>query len=232
LVDKFLGTRTLLSVTSSTTVAFTITDNPASAATDRFTVVFGSFGSPSGVDAITIKASQQNGGVQVDWTSKTETDMVKYEVEKSTYGTSFSKVNTTTALGNSTTPVNYNWFDTNPTMGNNFYRIKGIDKAGNVRYSDMIKVLFGKGEPGIVVHPNPLAGKTFQVDMNNLAKGTYLLNLYNTMGQKLYSEKIQHDGGQAATKTIDLNSDFDQGLYQIQLIGDNGYKTTQSIIKN
>jgi hypothetical protein len=232
LVDKFLGTRTLLSVTSSTTVAFTITDNPASAATDRFTVVFGSFGSPSGVDAITIKASQQNGGVQVDWTSKTETDMLTYEVEKSSYGTSFTKANSTTALGNSTTPVNYNWFDTNPIMGNNFYRIKGIDKAGNVRYSDMVKVLFGKGEPGIVVYPNPLQGKVFQVDMNNLAKGTYLLNLYNTMGQKVYSEKIQHDGAQAATKTIDVNMDLEQGAYQLQLIGDNGFKTTKSIIKN
>jgi hypothetical protein len=232
LVDKFLGTRTLLSVTSSTTVGFTITDDPASAVADRFTVVFGAFGSPSGVDAITIKAFQQNGGVQVDWTSKTETDMVKYEVEKSAYGTSFSKVNSTTALGNSTTPVNYNWFDTNPVMGNNFYRIKGIDKVGNVRYSDMVKVLFGKGEPGIVVYPNPLQGKVFQVDMNNLAKGTYLLNLYNTMGQKLYSEKIQHDGAQAATKTIDLNMDVEQGFYQLQLIGDNGYKTTKSIIKN
>jgi hypothetical protein len=232
LVDKFLGIRTLLSVTSSTTVAFTITDNPASAATDRFTVVFGSFGSPSGVDAITIKASRQNGGVQVDWTSKTETDMVKYEVEKSAYGTSFSKANTTTALGNSTTPVNYNWFDTNPTMGNNFYRIKGIDKAGNVRYSDMVKVLFGKGEPGIVVYPNPMTGKVFQVDMNNLAKGAHQLNLYNSMGQQVYSQKIQHDGSQAATQTIDLNMDVEQGVYQLQLIGDNGFKTTKSIIKN
>ena len=195
-------------------------------------MVFGAFGSPQGVDAITIKASQQNGGVQVDWTSKTETDMVRYEVEKQTYGTPYSKVNTTNALGNSTSPVNYNWFDANPAMGYNFYRVKGIDKAGNVRYSDMVKILFGKGEPGIVVYPNPVEGDVFKVDLNNLAKGTYLIDLYNTSGQKVYTGQIQHDGSILVTKVINLNSDVSKGVYQLQISSDNGFRTTQKIIKN
>ena|GEM_PF-951585 len=231
LVDNYLGTRTLLSVTAPTTVAFTITADAASKATDRFKVVFGAFGSAQGVDAITIKASQQNGGVQVDWTSKTETDMLRYEVEKSTYGTTFAKTNSTTALGNSTSPVNYNWFDVKPNMGTNFYRVKGIDKAGNVRYSDIVRVLFGKGEPHIVVYPSPMEGNTFKVDMYNLAKGNFQLNLYNAMGQKVYTEQWQHDGSQA-TKIIQIKGEIGKGAYQLQLSGDNGFKTSQIIIKN
>lgn len=230
LVDNFLGTRTLLSVVNPTVVSFNITDDPASKATDRFKVVFGEFGNPTGVDVITIKASQQNNGVQVDWTSKTETDMLRYEVEKSTYGTTFAKVNSTAAIGNSTTPVDYNWFDTNPNMGTNFYRIKGIDKAGNTRYSEIVRVLFGKGEPSIVVYPNPLQGTTFKIDMYNLVKGTYVLNLYNSMGQLVYTEQLQHDGSQA-TKTINLKGDIGKGSFQLQLSGD-GFKTTKQIIKN
>jgi hypothetical protein len=231
LVDNYLGTRTLLSVTDPTVVSFTITDDAASKATDRFKVVFGAFGSPTGVDAITIKASQQNGGVQVDWASATETDMASYEVEKSTYGTTFTKVNSTRALGNSTNPVNYNWFDTNPNMGTNFYRVKGIDKAGNIRYSDMVRVLFGKGEPAIVVYPNPLQGNTFKMDMYNLTKGSYLLSVYNNMGQLVYTEQLQHDGSQA-TKTITMKGEVGKGVYQLQLSSDTGFKTTQRIIKN
>jgi hypothetical protein len=237
LIDNYLGTRTLLSVTAPTVVSFTITDDPASKATDRFKVVFGSFGSPQGVDAITIKASQTagsgglNGGVQVDWTSKTETDMARYEVEKSTYGTTFVKANSTSALGNSTLPVNYNWLDTNPNMGTNFYRIKGIDKAGNVRYSDMVRVLFGKGEPAIVVYPNPVEGRTFKIDMYNLVKGTYVLNLYSNDGRLVHTEQLQHDGSQA-TRTINLKTDIAQGAYQLQLMSDNGFKTSKILIKN
>jgi hypothetical protein len=231
LIDNYLGTRTLLSVVNPTVVSFTVNADAASKATDRFKVVFGAFGGVQGVDAITIKASQLNNGVQVDWTAKTETDMVKYEVEKSTYGTSFTKASTTTALGNSTAPVNYNWFDTNPNMGSNFYRVKGTDKAGNVRYSDAVRVLFGKGEPAIVVYPNPLQGNTFKIDMYNLAKGMYVLNLYSNTGQLVYSEQLQHDGSQA-TKTINLKGDIGKGMYQLQLNNSAGFKTTKTIIKN
>lgn len=231
LIDNYLGTRTLLSVTDPTVVAFKVTADAASKATDRFKVVFGAFGGPQGIDAITIKASQQNDGVQVDWASKTETDMLKYEVEKSTYGTTFVKANSTPALGNSTLPVNYNWFDANPNMGTNFYRVKGIDKAGNVRYSEVVRVMFGKGDPRIVVYPNPMEGNTFKVDMYNLVKGIYLLNLYNSMGQLVYTEQLQHDGSQA-TRTITVKGEIGRGAYQLQLSNSNGFKTTHTLIKN
>jgi len=230
LIDKFLNTRTLLSVVDTVRVNFTVTTDAASKAADRFMVVFGTQ-RPLAVDAITIKANQKNNGVQVEWVSKTETDMVSYEVERSVFGTNFVKVNTTAAIGNSSTPVGYNWFDANPNMGSNFYRVKAIDKAGNTKYSDIVRVVFGKGEPGIVVYPNPVEGRTFKMDMNNLAKGTYLLNLYNNMGQLVYTEQLQHDGSQA-TKTINLKSDITKGAYQLQLASDNGFKTTQIIIKN
>lgn len=230
LIDNYLNTRTLLSVTSPTVVAFTVTADAASAATDRFKVVFGSFGGPLAIDALSITASPKNNGVQVDWTSKSETDMLSYEVERSVYGTGFTKVNTTVALGNSQVPVNYTWFDPNPAAGSNFYRVKATDKAGNTRYSDIVKVIFGKGEPGIVVYPNPVEGKTFKMDMNNMAKGTYQLKLYSNTGQLVYSSQIQHDGN-PATRNIDLKMEIAQGAYQLQLSNDTGFKTTQLIIK-
>jgi Secretion system C-terminal sorting domain len=231
LVDKFLGTRTLLSVADPITVSFTVTADAASAAADRFMVVFGSFSSPPAIDAITIKASQKNNGVLVEWTSETETGMLRYEVERSVFGTGFAKVNTAAAAGNSSTPVSYNWFDANPINGTGFYRVKAIDRPGNIKYSDIVKLTFGKGEPGIVVYPNPMEGRAFKIDMNNLVKGNYVLNLYNSMGQLVYTEQLQHDGSQA-TKTINLNWDMGKGAYQLQLGNSNGFKTTQTLIKN
>jgi hypothetical protein len=140
-------------------------------------------------------------------------------------------MNTTPALGNSTTPVNYNWFDANPIMGSNFYRVKAMDKAGNIKYSDIVKVTFGKGEPSIVVYPNPVAGKTFRLDLNNLVKGMYVLNLYSNDGRLVHTEQWQHDGTQA-TRTISLKGDIAHGSYQLQLSNTGGFKTTQILIKN
>jgi Peptidase family M1 domain/Secretion system C-terminal sorting domain len=231
LVDNFLNTRTLLSVTAPTVVAFTVTADPASAANNRFTVVFGAFGGPLVVDAISIQAGQKNNGVQVDWVSTNEINMDVYEVERSAYGTGFTKINTTAALGNSSSPVTYTWFDANPNSGTNFYRIKAIDKAGNIKYSDIAKVIVGKGEPGIVAYPNPMEGNSFKIDLNNMEKGTYLLNLYNYTGQLVYTTTVQHDGN-PATKTVELKGEVSKGAYQLQLSNDNGFKTTQLIIKN
>jgi hypothetical protein len=67
--------------------------------------------------------------------------------------------------------------------------------------------------------------------MYNLVKGTYVLKLYNNMGQLVYTDQLQHDGSQA-TKIIYLNKDIDKGAYQLQLSNASGYKTTKSIIKN
>ena len=83
-----------------------------------------------------------------------------------------------------------------------------------------------------MVYPNPVAGNVFKVDLNNLAKGTYLVDLYNTSGQKVYTGQIQHDGSTLVTKVINLNSDVSKGVYQLQLSSDNGFRTTQKIIKN
>ncbi|HMK27570.1 MAG TPA: hypothetical protein VK483_16170, partial [Chitinophagaceae bacterium] len=113
LIDNFLGTRTVLSVTAATVVAFTVTSDPASSASDRFMVVFGTQ-APLAVDLITIRANKVNNGVQVDWTSRTERDMDHYEVERSANGGNFSRLNTTAAIGNSSGPVNYSWLDANP----------------------------------------------------------------------------------------------------------------------
>lgn len=209
-MDGFLNTRTLLSVTAPSVVPFIVTADPASKASDRFKVVFGAFGGLA-VDAITIKARQQNNGVQVDWTSKTEIDMASYEVEKSTNGTYFAKVKTTPAIGNSTTPVSYNWFDANLSMGSNFYRVIGIDKAANTRYSEIVKVMFGKREPAIVVYPNPVKNRTIFVQLNDMQIGNYQLWLISTAGQVVYTQSLKHTGGNA-NQTITLGSELANGF--------------------
>jgi hypothetical protein len=230
LIDNFTGSRTVLSVTASTVVSFTVTSDPASSASDRFMVVFGP-NNPLAVDLITVRAYKNNNGVQVDWTSRTETDMDRYEVERSVNGSNFERKTTVAAIGNSSGSVDYTWFDANPVMGNNFYRIKGFDQAGNFKYSQIVKVLFGKDAPGIVVYPNPLVGNTFTVDMNNIAKGMYRVSLINNLGQEVFSEAVIHDGG-SVMKTITIKQTLSPGVYQLVLKGENGMKLTQKLIRN
>jgi hypothetical protein len=230
LIDNFLGIRTPLSVINPTVVSINITADPASAANNRFMVVFGP-GVPLAIDAITIKAQAKNNGVQVDWQARTETDMDHYEVEKSTDGTNFSKQNTTTAIGNSNVPVNYGWFDAAPAKGNNFYRVKAYDKGGNIKYTSIVKVNIGSAQPAIRVVPNPITSNGFGLQLTDFEKGVYTLVLYNNLGQQVYNTKLQHDGG-SVLKHIELGVTLANGGYRLLLLGDNNVRLTTSIIKN
>lgn len=230
LIDNFLGNRTPLSIINPTAVSFNVTADPASSASNRFMVVFGP-GAPLAIDAITIKAQAKNNGVQVDWQAKTETDMDKYEVEKSTDAANFSKQNTTAAIGNSNVPVNYGWFDTAPVKGNNFYRIKAFDKSGNIKYTSIVKVNIGSAQPAISIVPNPVTTNSFGLQLTDFEKGNYTMILYNSLGQQMYTTKLQHDGG-SVLKHIQLSTVLANGSYRLLLLGDNNVRLTTTIIKN
>ena len=235
LVDNFLNTRTLLSVVGTVRVSFTVTADPASAATDRFMLLFGP-ASPLAIDVMTIKAQAKyqpvaQGGnlIQIDWIAKTEKDMDSYEIERSFDGVAFARINTTLAIGNSAVPVNYSWNDSDPQTGNNFYRIKAIDKAGLVKYTSVVKVNFGKTIPVVTVYPNPVRGNSFRLQLTDLEKGSYQLSLVNNLSQTVYHTQVQHPGGSAIIPV--LTGKLAMGLYQIVLTGENE-RITSRLFKN
>lgn len=237
LIDNFSGSRTLLSVIDSTVVNFSVTADAASAATNRFMIVFGAIRALP-IDVLTITAQAKNlptgqagNGVEVKWTSKTETDMDRYDVERSEDGINFTKHNATAAIGNSSTPVNYNWFDVAPVKGNNFYRIKAFDKTGLTKYSAVVKVTITGLPTSISIHPNPVTGSTIGLQLNNIDKGTYTLMLYNNLGQHVYQTPVYHTGG-TAFKIIPLSNTLANGTYRLSLTGTNGGRFITQIIKN
>lgn len=75
LVDKFLGNSTSVSLSSNTLVDFTVTTRPASAAADRFYVVFKAF-RPVPVTITSVSANRNSDAtVTVNWKSENETSM-------------------------------------------------------------------------------------------------------------------------------------------------------------
>ncbi len=229
LIDNFLNTRTLLSVLDTVSVNFTVTTDPASAASNRFMIVFGPQG-PLAIDVITINAQAKNNGVQVNWTAKTEMDMDRYELEKSFNGTAFTKITTVSSMGNSNVPVNYSWLDANPQKGLNFYRIKAIDKSGLVKYTSIVKVGFGKSHPAFIVSPNPVSGNTINLQLTDIENGTYNLVLINDLGQRIFSTRVQHAGGSAVILLSPLST-LAKGVYEIILTGEN-IRIINRMIKN
>ncbi|MBL7703076.1 MAG: T9SS type A sorting domain-containing protein [Ferruginibacter sp.] len=106
--------------------------------------------------------------------------------------------------------------------------------------TDRFKVVFGakiKPEAGaapvktaLTVYPNPVQGNNFKVDLTSLAKGNYLLRLYDNTGTIVHSEQFVHDGSQA-NRSINLKTTIAPGMYQLQVNNEKGFKSSQKIFK-
>ena len=236
LIDNFRGTKTPVNVYGTTVISFTVSSDPLSAASDRFRVVFGPM-APSPIIFSNINAflknlsnGQASQGVQVDWVMQSEFDMANYVVERSSDGIIFTDLGTIASLGNSSGPVSYNWLDENPSTGSNFYRVRAVDGSGQVKYSSIVKVMVKNEPASISVFPNPVKGNNFSIQLTHLQKRTYKVELTNKLGQIVYADNLQHNGG-SASFYIGLKSNIPSGIYDCRLIGD-GIVLRTKIFKN
>ena len=227
LENSYLNTKTPISVTDPTTLDFSVIVNTGSANANRFRIVFKTSTTLT-LGSATLKAYQQNGGIQVDWSIRKENNMNRYEVEKSADGHAFKKIGVVAATANNNADVSYNLFDKDPLAGDNFYRIKGVDKSGEIKYTSVVNVKIENGKAAIVVYPNPVVDRTISLQLNNQPKGIYSVQLLNGLGQQLILKTIAHPGG-SATQTIRLDALVSKGVYQLHISnGDN--KVTQQIV--
>jgi hypothetical protein len=212
LKDNFLNTETAISLTSTTTHNFSVTSNPASAAADRFMVIYRNTGSLP-VTLTSVKAFQQNSGIAVEWNTQSEIDMKHYIVEKSAYGNSFSNVATVMPKSGSTNK--YVWFDAIPNNGPNYYRIKAISQNGEIKYSSIVVVKLNSKGSTVAIYPNPVKASTIQLSLSNMEKGNYSINLFNQLGQQIWTRQISHNGG-SSNQTIQLGN-IASGVYKIRI---------------
>lgn len=216
LEDSYSNVKTMVSLTATSTFNFTINGDAASAAYDRFRIVFtASAAGPLPVTYKTIKAYQQGKDIAVDWTVENEINISKYEVEKSTDGTNFIKVNATTAKATSGS-IDYSFVDTKAVQGNNFYRIKNYNLGGSYDYSRVVVVKLGKAGSGISIYPNPVSGNSIGMAMTNMAQGIYQLRLINTIGQTVMTKRICHSTGNSM-ETFTSDSQLSTGIYQLEV---------------
>lgn len=224
--DNYTKTRTPLNMDGNTEVDFTITAIPASKAADRFRIVFREM-TVMPVTFTSVKATQKNTAISVEWKVENQSRMQQYDVEKSVDGSQFTKVATIAANNNSASA--YNWIDANPVDGYNYYRIRSVDVNGKTEYTSIVKVQMGKIAAQIKVYPNPAVDAKVSVELNNVPAGVYYARLFNPLGQVIVSQKIIHQSG-TITETIKWNSTSAKGIYQLEIAKPDGHVETVKVV--
>ncbi|MBK9634809.1 MAG: T9SS type A sorting domain-containing protein [Bacteroidetes bacterium] len=167
----------------------------------------------------------------LNWVTASEVNSSRFVVEKSLDGASFEYLGEKAGAGNSTTTLNYDFVDTKPALGDNYYRLKMIDKDGTFEYSKIINVNVGVGTAGsqiLGIYPNPTHGM-LNIRFLSGEKEKFTMRVMNTTGQVVRENTFDFAAG---INFIEMNTfDFADGLYILQFVGENGGRFDGKFVK-
>lgn len=158
-------------------------------------------GNPLPVDWLEFKGEFADKSVLLEWSTASEKNADRFEVERSTNGYDFVKIGTRTASGNSTVVNHYTFTDTDPDIGANYYRLRQVDYDGTEDYSNTIlvdvKAKIGKA------YPNPVTQNIVYFDREEVNGKPLDFRLFDFSGKQL----MQSRSGSSNSIRISLNLD-------------------------
>lgn len=181
------------------------------------------------VTLIDFKATKANNSIELLWKTSNEFSLAGYELERSADGHNFYNIGSVSAT-NSPVIKTYNWQDNNPLAAVNFYRLKMIDIDHVFKYSSVVKITMN-AKKGISVYPNPVTGHTLMLQMYGQVKGDHIINMYNTDGKKVTTNRIIHNGNDAV-RSVALDKNLPTGVYYLEINDPGKNKETLKILIN
>jgi len=151
---------------------------------------------------------------KLQWVISNQNSGDKFEVERSTNGTQFTKIGTV----NSSSYTQYNFTDTiaAPIL---YYRLKIIAAAGNITYSNTI--LFKDSntvQNDIVLLVNPIANNRIEFKVTSTAADKLQIVVTDMTGKKILVQQIAITAG-VTQLFVPLPANAAKGIYTVQVVG-------------
>lgn len=174
---------------------------------------------------LNFSAAIQNNIVELKWKTSQEINTAYFDVEKSSDGKAFNLLTKVAASGNSNLTKTYAASDNNPLNGDNWYRLKMVDKDGQYSYSNVEKINFTGNSKAAFLYPNPAMGNAI-LQFNSNKPCNYTVELVDVSGKVL---KTLKGAAIAGENKVNLNvSNYTKGVYLVKLSYD---ENTKVIIK-
>lgn len=175
------------------------------------------------IELIHFQASLIERTVRLEWSTASELNNYGFEVQRSPDGENWKEFTFVEGNGTISSTQEYFTFDTQPIVGNNYYRLKQIDYDGQFNYSNMEYVkLESDGNRTFHLYPNP-TNSVFKIQEEFDNVSIQILSPNGTLLKVL--------SNQSSPIEIDLSS-LPTGLYFVKVVnGHNNNICIQQIIK-
>lgn len=188
--------------------------------------------SPSGnlpIELSSFKGWNNGSYNTIQWTTKSELNNNRFELERSTDGQQFEHITTVMGAGTTSEPQNYFHKDEAPLLGINYYRLRQVDHDGTSSLSNVIAIEVESTQGEQRFFPNPTTGKLVY-QFNATHKGQIILQVHNMLGQTLDTWTHNSHVG-INNKVLDWSA-YPTGTYHISVYDSKGSLLhTQAVIK-
>ncbi|GAB3588687.1 T9SS type A sorting domain-containing protein [Hymenobacter daeguensis] len=188
----------------------------------------GAYPLPVELVAFTAKAVN-NVDAALSWTTASEKNNDRFEVERSLTGTDYVKIGEVQGQGSKAGATDYRLTDAgigSKAAGPVYYRLRQVDTDGTATYSPVRPVVFARAlTPGIALYPNPATAGTTELDLRQLPAGRYDVRVLDATGRV-----VLHTVGEAGlAQVLDLNT-IASGTYTVRVQGQ-GLSLAKRLIK-
>ena len=156
-------------------------------------------------------ATAQKDGAQLQWSVGNEGNIALFDIERSTDGVHFTRAASQQADANG----DVHTYQESLTAGEYYYRIKAVDRDGNVTYSPIRSIAISSLDNLLMrLRSNPVVGGRLQLNIWSAEKNTAMICIVDREGRSLFQRQYAlHETG--SLLTIDVGQ-LPAGLYFIQ----------------
>jgi len=139
------------------------------------------------VELISFRATSEDKGILLKWVTASEINSDFFLIEKSQDGRIFSELWKLPAAGTSFKNLNYSYLDQNPFEGDNYYRLKQVDRDHQYEYSPILISRYNKEKNTVLIYPQPVADKLI-IEAN---KPLVQIDLMDQTGKYIIQREVQ-----------------------------------------
>jgi hypothetical protein len=153
---------------------------------------------------LNVTGAVQNDVIAIKWGTAQEISTESFTIQVSTDGKNFKNIGEVTAAGNANENTYYSFIHTQPSSGNNYYRIMQTDADGKITYSKIIMIVFGD-VASVTVLGNPVGNGQLTLQVNQ----TTSLKLFSADGKLVKMQQASN-----GTQTMDVRG-LAKGMYTL-----------------
>lgn len=170
------------------------------------------------VELTSFQAWQENDkAVNLRWETASESNNQGFEIQRSSDAKNWKKLAFAQGHDNTTETKTYNYIDTKPFQGFNYYRLKQIDFDGQYELSKVVSIALNEIEPSTIfnVTPNYAEGK-LNVFIQSSPNSDGSIFLYSANSQ-LIAQKSFEAIDDRSIQSFDIQG-LSHGTYYVQLV--------------